>query len=132
MYQALLLALTHLLPGVEWEYWASAPDSQHRLVGTVWPVGLTPRRSGVGIEQEYLVTVAVWEETPEALRVRVFDLLDTLGEAFGDRACLPLPPGFSATVDKVQVGTPNTTSAGTYAGPLGVWSVLAFNLEIKG
>ena len=119
----------------DWDYEGVAPDSAFPLVGSVWPIGVTPGTVGKSETVDFLCVAALWSDNQNGLLTLLSSFTGGLLQTFGEtvQAC---PPGLAglaslATLGNLTIGAPSSSAPSSVGVTSGVWASVRFTISLR-
>lgn len=131
---ALKVALTLNTAVKNWDFEGVSPDSAFPIVGSVWPIGVTPETMGKPPTYEFLCVAALWSNSLPSLLTLISNFNDGLVKNFGDVApCSPALSQISSnvTLGNITIGAPSFSAASSAGNLRGTWASVEFTLSIR-
>jgi hypothetical protein len=119
----------------DWDYEGVAPDSAFPLVGSVWPIGVTPGTVGKSETVDFLCVAALWSDNQNGLLTLLSSFTEGLLQTFGEtvQACPPSLAGLAslATLGNLTIGAPSSSAPSSIGVTSGVWASVRFTISLR-
>jgi hypothetical protein len=129
--QALSLSTTV----ADWDYEGVAPDSAFPMVGSIWPIGVTPGTVGKSETVAFLCVAAFWANSQDGLLSLLSEFTGDLLRTFGEnvQTCPPSLSGVAtlATLGEVTIGAPSSSAPSSIGVVSGVWASVRFTISLR-
>jgi hypothetical protein len=119
----------------DWDYEGVAPDSAFPLVGSVWPIGVTPGTVGKSETVDFLCVAALWSDSQNGLLTLLSSFSRGLLQSFGETVQTG-PPSLAgvatlATLGNLTIGAPSSSAPSSIGVTSGVWASVRFTISLR-